>query len=62
MNGICCIIQLLSTSLLIHSVLSSYTIVNHNDPSALGTELIYEPFNLVVKLIDTIADVFAMLQ
>ena len=47
---------------IIHSVLSSYTIVNHNDPSALGTELIYEPFNLVVKLIDTIADVFAMLQ
>lgn len=47
---------------IIHSVLSSYTIVNHNDPSALGTELIYEPFNLVVKLIDTIADIFAMLQ
>jgi hypothetical protein len=43
----------------IHVVLSSYTIVNHNEPSALGAELFYEPYLMTTRVIDMISEIFA---
>ena len=42
-----------------HVVLSSYTIVNHNDPEALDAELFYEPYLMTTKVIDMITELFA---
>ena len=42
-----------------HVVLSSYTIVNHNEPSALGAELFYEPYLMTTRVIDMISEIFA---
>lgn len=47
---------------IIHTVLSSYTIVNHNDSELLGAELFYEPYNMTTKVIDAISEVFATFQ
>ena len=44
---------------IMHVVLSSYTIVNHNDPSILGAELFYEPYLMTTRVIDMISEIFA---
>ena len=43
---------------IMHCVLSSYTIVNHNDPSLLNTPLIYESGNMTLALLDMIVELF----
>lgn len=43
----------------IHAVLSSYTIVNHNDADSLGAELFYEPYLMTTRVIDMITELFA---
>jgi hypothetical protein len=42
-----------------HAVLSSYTIVNHNDADSLGAELFYEPYLMTTRVIDMITELFA---
>jgi hypothetical protein len=44
---------------IMHVVLSSFTIVNHNDPSSLGAELFYEPYLMTTRVIDMISELFA---
>lgn len=44
---------------IMHVVLSSFTIVNHNDPSSLGVELFYEPYLMTTRVIDMISELFA---
>ena len=43
---------------LMHCVLASYTIVNHNAPDLLGTPLIYESGQMTLQLLDMIVEVF----
>lgn len=43
----------------IHAVLSSYTIVNHNDPELCGAELYYDPYLMATRVIDMITELFA---
>ena len=43
---------------IINCVLSSYTIVNHNDPSLLGTPLVYESNNMTLNLLDMVVALF----
>ena len=43
---------------IMHCVLSSYTIVNHNDPSLLNTPLVYESGNMTLALLDMIVELF----
>lgn len=45
-----------------HVVLSSYTIVNHNEPDSLGAELFYEPYLMTTRVIDMITELFASFQ
>lgn len=47
---------------IIHCVLSSYTIVNHNDPSLLDAPLLYESGQMTLSLLDTIVQLFENLQ
>ena len=47
---------------IIHCVMSSYTIVNHNDPSLLNTPLIYESGNMTLALLDMIVQLFEMMK
>jgi hypothetical protein len=44
---------------IMNCVLSSYTIVNHNDPSLLGTSLVYETGNMVLNILDMVVTLFA---
>jgi len=43
---------------IVHSVLSSYTIVNHNDPSLLNTPLQYDANNMTLDLLDMCVSLF----
>lgn len=43
---------------IMHCVLSSYTIVNHNDPSLLDTQLVYESGTMTLALLDMIVELF----
>lgn len=47
---------------IMHCVLSSYTIVNHNDPSLLNTPLVYESGNMTLSLLDMIVQLFEMMK
>jgi hypothetical protein len=42
----------------LNSILSSYTIVNHNDPSLLGKPLIYESSKMTLDVLDMICKLF----
>lgn len=42
-------------------VCSSYTIVNHNDPSLLGTALIYDSTNMTLSLLEMVVELFDIL-
>jgi hypothetical protein len=42
-------------------VLSSYTIVNHNDPSLLGTSLVYDSSTMTLSLLEMIVELFEIL-
>lgn len=43
---------------IINCVLSSYTIVNHNDPKLLGTPLVYETGNMTHNILDMVVMLF----
>jgi len=43
-------------------VLSSYSIVNHNDPSLLNTQLVYDTNTMTLALLDTITNLFEMFR
>ena len=43
---------------IMNCVLSSYTIVNHNDPSLLGTSLVYETGNMTLNILDMVVTLF----
>ena len=43
---------------IIHCVLSSYTIVNHNDPSLLDTPLVYDSGTMTLALLDLVVELF----
>jgi hypothetical protein len=43
---------------IMNCVLSSYTIVNHNDPSLLGTPLVYETGNMTLSILDMVVMLF----
>ncbi|MBR5296383.1 MAG: hypothetical protein IKU29_00730 [Parabacteroides sp.] len=43
---------------IMNCVLSSYTIVNHNDPSLLGTPLVYETTNMTLSILDMVVALF----
>lgn len=47
---------------IMHCVLSSYTIVNHNDPSLLDTPLVYEAGNMTLALLDMLVELFEFMQ
>ena len=47
---------------IMHCVLSSYTIVNHNDPSLLDTPLIYESGNMTLALLDAVVELFELMK
>lgn len=47
---------------IMHCVLSSYTIVNHNDESLLDTPLIYETGNMTMAILDMVVEIFEMLK
>lgn len=47
---------------IMHCVLSSYTIVNHNDESLLDTPLIYESGNMTLALLDMIVELFEYMK
>ena len=42
-------------------VLSSYTIVNHNDPSLLGTSLVYDSSTMTLSLLEMVVELFEVL-
>lgn len=46
---------------IMHCVLSSYTIVNHNDPSLLDKPLVYESGNMTLNLLDMIVSLFQIM-
>jgi ABC-type Zn uptake system ZnuABC Zn-binding protein ZnuA len=43
---------------IMNCVLSSYTIVNHNDPSLLNTPLVYETGNMTLNILDMVVQLF----
>lgn len=47
---------------IMHCVLSSYTIVNHNDASLLDTPLIYESGNMTLALLDMVVELFEYMK
>ena len=47
---------------IIHCVLSSYTIVNHNSPESLTQPLIYESNNMTMSLLDMVIEIFCLLS
>jgi hypothetical protein len=47
---------------IMHCVLSSYTIVNHNDHSLLGTPLVYESGSMTLALLDMIVELFELMK
>lgn len=47
---------------IMHCVLSSYSIVNHNDPSLLDTPLIYESGTMTLSILDMIVELFEFMK
>jgi hypothetical protein len=47
---------------IMHCVLSSYTIVNHNDDSLLDTPLVYESANMTLAILDMIVELFEVMK
>ena len=47
---------------IMHCVLSSYTIVNHNDKSLLDTPLVYESGNMTLLLLDMMVELFEYMK
>ena len=47
---------------IMHCVLSSYTIVNHNDDSLLDTPLVYESANMTLSVLDMIVELFEFMK
>ena len=47
---------------IIKCVLSSYTIVNHNDPSLLDNQLVYEASNMTLSMLDMIVQLFESMR
>ena len=47
---------------ILHCVLNSYTIVNHNDPSLLNVPLVYESGNMTLLLLDMIVQLFESMR
>ena len=47
---------------IMHCVLSSYTIVNHNDKSLLGTPLVYESGTMTLALLDMMVELFEYMK
>jgi len=47
---------------ILHCVLSSYSIVNHNDSSLLDTPLIYESGAMTLSILDMIVELFELMQ
>lgn len=47
---------------IMHCVLSSYTIVNHNDPSLLGAPLVYESGTMTLALLDMMVELFEYMK
>ena len=47
---------------IMHCVLSSYTIVNHNDESLLDAPLIYESGNMTLALLDMVVELFEFMK
>lgn len=47
---------------IMHCVLSSYTIVNHNDDSLLGTPLVYDSGNMTLALLDMVVELFELMK
>jgi hypothetical protein len=43
---------------IIACVLSSYSIVNHNDPSLLNTDLVYDSNQMTLALLNTVINLF----
>jgi hypothetical protein len=43
-------------------VLSSYTIVNHNDPSLLNTNLVYDTNTMTLALLDMLTNLFELFE
>lgn len=47
---------------IMHCVLSSYTIVNHNDPSLVDSPLIYESGQMTLSILDMIVELFESMR
>ena len=47
---------------IMHCVLSSYTIVNHNDDSLLGTPLVYDSGTMTLAILDMIVELFELMK
>ena len=47
---------------IMHCVLSSYTIVNHNDPTLLNTPLVYESGNMTLAILDMVVELFEYMK
>jgi hypothetical protein len=47
---------------IMHCVLSSYTIVNHNDNDLLDTPLVYESGNMTLALLDMVVELFELMK
>lgn len=47
---------------IMHCVMSTYTIVNHNDPTLLDVQLVYESGNMTLKLLDMIVEIFEYIK
>jgi len=47
---------------IMHCVLSSYTIVNHNDDSLLDTPLVYDSNTMTLQLLDMIVELFELFK
>ena len=47
---------------IMHCVLSSYTIVNHNDDSLLDTPLVYDSSTMTIALLDMVVELFELIK
>lgn len=50
------------TENILHCVLNSYTIVNHNDPSLLNVPMVYDSCNMTLKILDMIVELFEIMR
>lgn len=47
---------------IMHCVIASYTIVNHNSVELLGTPLLYELCNMTLSLLDMVIQLFEFMN